>query len=66
MFPPCLLDRYVGVMMESLDQLIDLWEQSNENSNFSIFFLYRQRLPLSREDMKNVEFSMNIQPCRSG
>jgi hypothetical protein len=56
----------VGVMMESLDQLIDLWEQSNENSNFSIFFLYRQRLPLSREDMKNVEFSMNIQPCRSG
>jgi hypothetical protein len=56
MFPPCLFDRLVGVMMKSLDQLIDLWEQSNENSNLRIFFLYRQRLPLSREDMKNVEF----------
>jgi len=59
MFPPCLLDRFVGVMVESLDQLIDLWEQSNKNSNFRIFFLYRQRLSLSREDMKNIEFLIN-------
>jgi len=59
MFPPCLLDRFVGVMVESLDQLIDLWEQSNKNSNFRIFFIYRQRLSLSREDMKNIEFLIN-------